>query len=166
MKREIAEYPYNDYYIYIVFHKGEGRKYANLIPIDKNSGLKRKTISYARYLMSVNEKRVLNKYEHVDHKDNNKMHDDITNLQILSLRENNIKAAKTKEKKMVVLRCPNCKTIFERSRGQTHLVKGGNFTGCSRKCSCTFGSIMHYRPDDPKVIKALEENVIKEYIKH
>lgn len=165
MKRQIAEYPYDEYYLYIVFHKEEGRNYANLIPRDKNSGLKRKTISYARYLMSVNEKRILNKDEHVDHIDNIKINDDINNLQILTLKENNIKAAKIKGKKMVVLQCPLCKTLFERRRGQTHLVKGGYFTGCSRKCSTIFGAIMHNKPNDPKVLKALEENVIKEYIK-
>lgn len=37
MKRQIAEYPYDEYYLYIVYHKGEGRNYTNLIPRDKNS---------------------------------------------------------------------------------------------------------------------------------
>ena len=53
-KGVIAEYPYNNFYIYIVFHKKEGRRFAVLYPADKSSGLKRTTISYARYLMSVN----------------------------------------------------------------------------------------------------------------
>ena len=166
MKRIIAEYPYNEYYLYIVFHKKEGRRYANLIPIDKASGLKRKTISYARYLMSVKEKRILNKNEHVDHRDNNKMHDDINNLQILSLKENNVKEIKRKGIKMVVLKCPYCSNVFEKPKRQTHLQKGGTYTGCSRKCSTTFGALLQHNSHDIKLLKALQDNVIKEYIKH
>ena len=166
MKRVIAEYPYNDYYLYVVFHKNEGRRYANLIPIDGSSGLKRKTISYARYLMSVKEGRILNENEHVDHKDNNKIHDDISNLQILSPRENNIKEAKRRGTKMVVLKCPYCGTIFEKPRRKTFLVIGGHYSACSRKCSTTFGALLQFHPNNPKLLKALKENVVNEYIKH
>lgn len=166
MKRVIAECPYNDYYLYVVFHKNEGRRYANLIPIDGSSGLKRKTISYARYLMSVKEGRILNENEHVDHKDNNKIHDDISNLQILSPRENKIKEAKRRGTKMVVLKCPYCGVIFEKPRGKTFLVKGGRFAACSKSYSAGFGSLLQFHPNDPKLLQALKENVINEYIKH
>lgn len=77
--------------------------------------------------MSVNEKRILNKDEHVDHRDNNKMHDNINNLQILTLKENNIKAAKIKGKKMVVLQCPLCKTIFEKKKRTNTFSKRRSF---------------------------------------
>lgn len=87
-KGVIAEYPYNNFYIYIVFHKKEGRRFAVLYPADKSSGLKRTTISYARYLMSVKEGRVLEEYEEVDHIDNDKTNDEISNLQILTRSEN------------------------------------------------------------------------------
>lgn len=166
MKRVVAEYPYNSYYLYIVFHKKEGRRYANLIPIDKTSNLKRKTISYARYLMSVKEKRILNKNEHVDHIDNDKTHDDINNLQILSLRENNIKEAKRRGKKTVILKCPHCGVIFEKRKGDTHLQKGGLYTGCCKKCSTTFGALLYHYPNNPKILKALKDNFIKEYVKY
>ena len=59
---KIAEYPYNDYKIYKVFHNKEKRNYAILVPLD-NSNKKRTTISYARYLMSVKEGRILNSWE-------------------------------------------------------------------------------------------------------
>jgi hypothetical protein len=166
MKRVIAECPYNDYYLYVVFHKNEGRRYANLIPIDGSSGLKRKTISYARYLMSVKEGRILNEDEHVDHKDDDKTNDDINNLQILSLRENNIKEAKRRGTKMVVLKCPYCGVIFEKPRVKTFLVKGGHFAACSRNCSSRFGALLQFHPNDPKLLQALKENIINEYIKH
>lgn len=166
MKRVQAQYPYDNYYLYIVFHKKEGRRYANLIPISKSLGLKRITISYARYLMSVHEKRILNSDEHVDHKDNNKLHDDISNLQILTLKENNTKEAKRRGRKIVVLKCPYCNTIFERPKRQTHLQKGGKYTGCSRKCSTTFGALLQHNPNDIKLLNAIHNNIIKEYIKY
>lgn len=166
MKRVIAQYPYNEYYLYIVFHKKEGRRYANLVPIDKSSGLKRKTISYARYLMSVHEKRILNPEEHVDHKDNDKSNDDIANLQLLSLKENNAKEGKRRGKKMVTLQCPNCNKVFEREKRQTHLQKGGHYTGCCRKCSTTFGQLLFRYPNDLRIVKALNDNIISEYTKY
>ena len=166
-KRTIAEYPYDNYYLYIVFHKGENRNYANLIPIDKSRGLKRKTISYARYLVSVKEKRILSKTEHVDHKDNDKTNDDIDNLQILTLSENNKKEAKRHGKKYVMLKCPNCNRIFEREKRQTHLQKKKNrYTACGRTCSSTFGAKLQHYPDDNMLQKALAENIIMEFTKY
>lgn len=161
----VAEYPYNDYYLYIIYHKKEDRRYAVLVPINKENGLKRTTISYARYLMSVKEKRILNKDEDVDHIDENKMNDDINNLQILSKKENIIKGNKRDGRKMIELKCPNCGTIFHRRKGQTHLTKNrGTYTACSKRCSSTFGVIKQYHPDSEFVKNGLKENIIKEYI--
>ena len=83
-----AKYPYNGYYLYKVFHKKEKRNYAVLVPKDKSLGLKRHTISFARYLVSTNLKRFLTKDEEVDHIDNDSLNDVIENLQILSKDEN------------------------------------------------------------------------------
>lgn len=116
--------------------------------------------------MSVKEKRILKKDEHVDHIDNNKANDDINNLQILSLKENNLKEAKRKGRKMVLLKCPFCKKIFEKERNKTHLQKKGNFTACSRKCSSTFGALLQHHPRDDNLLKALKENVIEEFVMH
>ena len=166
MKRVVAEYPYDEYYLYITMHKGEGRRYANLISI-KDGEKNRTTISYARYLMSVKEKRILNKNEEVDHIDNNKLNDDINNLQILTPEENKRKESKRRGKKMVSLKCPNCNKEFSKSRRQTHLVKKNNkCTCCSRKCASKFGTMLQYHPDDERVKKAIEENVIEEYIEY
>jgi hypothetical protein len=56
------------------------------------TGNERKTISYARYLMSTHLGRLLTDEEHVDHINDIKLDDRIENLQILSQKENNIKA--------------------------------------------------------------------------
>ena len=167
MKGVVAEYPYNDYRLYVIYHKKENRRYAVLVPIDKSKNLKRTTISYARYLMSVKEKRILNNNEEVDHIDNNKMNDDINNLQILTKIENIIKENKKNGRKMVELKCPNCGKIFNRRRKNTHLtISKRTYTACSRKCSTTFGAIKQYHPDSEFVKNGLKENVIREYIQY
>lgn len=90
-------------------------------------------MTYARYLMCLKEGRWLEEHEHVDHVDDNKHNDVIENLQILTLAENNKKSAKGRA--MVTLICPGCSEPFVRERRQTHLVKGGNPTSCSRSCA-------------------------------
>ena len=166
MKRIRAEYPYSDYYLYIVKHTKYNRNYANLIPVDSNSNLKRHTISYARYLMSVKEGRILRNDEHVDHIDNDKTNDDINNLQIMSLAENNRKEAIRHGKHMVLLKCPFCKKEFSRERRNTHIIKGGITSSCSRSCANNFKKLLLSEPNSEKVLKAIKENVIKEYTEH
>lgn len=160
-----AEYPYDDYYLYVIYHKGEGRRYACLVSI-KEGKKKRKTISYARYLMSVKEGRILNPNEHVDHKDNNKMNDSIDNLQILTLSENNKKEGKRHGKAMVELKCPNCGVIFSRRKGNTHLVNSRKaaYTSCCKKCNYQIQSKL--KNNDPLILQAISQNFIREYMEH
>ena len=167
-----AMYPYDGYYIYKVFHKGAGRNYANLVPIDKNNK-KRKTISYARYLMSVKEGRILSKDEQVDHIDNDKSNDDINNLQILSYRENNIKEVEHKGIKIYTLKCPNCGKIFERKKRDTFLScpKNSKFgcTFCSRSCSGQFSANVQFGNidiDSDDVKDRIKNNVVSVRIIH
>ena len=127
------EYPYDDYNGYLVTNS-ENRK--NICLVHKTN-YSRTTISYARYLMSVKEKRKLLPEEQVDHIDEDKTNDIIYNLQILSKADNNRKSfiVRNKTRKMVQLVCPNCNIIFERCLNNTHLQKKGHYTSCSRKCS-------------------------------
>lgn len=93
----------------------------------------RTTISYARYLMSVHLGRKLKKIETVDHINGDKLNDSLENLQILSNEDNIKKSARGKT--MATLKCPVCLNLFTKEKRQTHLVKGGNPTCCSRNCS-------------------------------
>lgn len=68
---------------YLVTNK-ENRKMVCLV----NDRKTRKTISYARYIMSVKLGRELSKEEQVDHIDNDKTNDSIDNLQILTAEDN------------------------------------------------------------------------------
>lgn len=163
-----AEYPYNDYDLYVVFHKKEGRYYAQLI-LSSNRKI-RTTLSYARYLMSVKEKRILRKEEKVDHIDNNKQNDSIENLQILSDKQNKDKYIKESnmERKMVEFECPNCYKIFSKEYHVSHLGKPkGIFTSCSRKCCGTLrqrlqvGEIINFSNNIIKIYYEKSINFIK-----
>lgn len=138
MKRISANKPYDDYWLYIVHHRKENRRMANLVSKTDNSI--RTTISYARYLMSVHLNRVLEKDEHVDHIDNDKMNDVITNLQILSPQENKLKQEihnSIVNPKFVTLKCSSCAIIFEypARNYRFHSKHGQQKFHCSRQCS-------------------------------
>jgi len=140
MKREKAEYPFDKYWIYKVFHRKENRWQANLILIDNISI--RTTISYARYLMSVKLGRFLEKSEQVDHIDNDCTNDSINNLQILSQNENLSKQVESYWKnsgnqKYTKLLCANCNNEFEiLTRNFKFKSKSGQEKFyCCRKCS-------------------------------
>lgn len=100
-----------------------------------NKTKQRKTILYSKFLMSIKLGRILSSEEEVDHIDNDKTNDSIENLQILSKSENRKKLSFISKRNKIELTCPNCKNIFIREKRQTHLIKGGTHTCCSRKCS-------------------------------
>ena len=127
-----------------------------------NSHRDRTTVSYARYLMSIHLGRFLTNDEHVDHIDNNKTNDVIENLQILSQIENSRKqsAFAFGGKKMVQLKCPFCKSIFERKYGNTQLVPCNKYkiSCCSKTCSNCFNS---YRNKfDDELLKFISEEQV------
>lgn len=117
----------------------------------------RKTISYAKYLLSHKLNRYLLSDEEADHIDNDPTNDSIDNLQILSPSENCIKYRNHVGKSMVEYSCPICDKVFSVRRGQSHLVKKSkNAVACSRVCS---GKLTH---------SSMENKIrfIREYKKH
>ena len=160
------EYPYNGYNGYKSFSEKDGRYYVSLVPNGTVPGLKRSVISYARYLISVKEGRILNKNEHIDHIDNDKTHDVIENLQILSQAENNRKQGKVHGFKRVYLRCPWCGSMFFKDRNKTHIIRGGLFTACCAECTRNFKALMQINPNDPKVIYGINNNIFLRYTRH
>ena len=128
---EDASHPWSGYRLYKVFHKDQKRWYAQLV-----SPSHRTTVAWARYVMAVHLKRHLNDDEHVDHIDEDKTNDDISNLQIMSNAENSAKHREHHDirREMVTLTCPTCGNEFTRQRHRTHLSKGGKPSNCSRRC--------------------------------
>jgi hypothetical protein len=135
------QYPYSEDFKagYLNINK-EPRKTLLLV---RNDGSKTST-SYARYLMSVHLQRYLKEEEHVDHIDNDKLNDNIANLQILSAKDNNIKKNKFYDIKEVFhkLECPVCKNIFYRSSKNAYkAIVLGKKQCCSRSCGGKFSYI-------------------------
>lgn len=130
-----APAPFDGYIVYgPVFHKGEGRRFVFLVKEGNKSD--RTTLAYARYLMCIELGRVLNREEEVDHKDNNKLNDVLTNLQLLTRPQNIKKSAKPLT--MVKLVCDFCGTSFERRLGQDAATKKYKHTFCKMECKYSF----------------------------
>lgn len=131
------EYPYcRDWKFGYLVVNTENRR--NIILF--NSSSDRSTTSYARYLMAVHLGRYLDEAEEVDHVNNDKTDDILSNLQILTRAENIAKKNKADGRAMVEIKCPVCGVLFLKRKGQTQLVESlsGKITCCSRKCSNDF----------------------------
>lgn len=125
-----AEPPYGDYVLYVVPHRKMRRRMACLVPVVP--GKKRKTISYARYIMAVNLGRELGKQETVDHLNDDKTDDRIDNFQILSRQENYEKYARTRKVTMYEFICGVCGKGFLLSARRAY---GKTDPACSRSCA-------------------------------
>lgn len=133
-----TQHPFQDYVAYKLFHKKMGRWQVCLWSPKTN---KRRTLLYSKYLMSIKEGRILGRDEEVDHVDGDRTNDSLDNLEIVTGDENRRRAAdRSPGRTMVSLTCPQCSGAFERERRQTHLVKGGNATFCSRSCASKYYS--------------------------
>ena len=138
MKGVRAQYPFEDYNLYKQYSHKDDRYYAILYPRDGIGQNKRLTMSYARYLMCVKEQRIIREDETVDHIDENRTNDSLDNLQILTIQQNQEKYATNRvTKKMVVLKCPICESIFEKPYNKCKLFVGrkrSQVAYCSREC--------------------------------
>lgn len=163
-----ADHPFENYYLYVCFDSSNGRKLARLNPIKKDSGLLKKSMLYSRYLMCVKEGRILRRDEHVDHIDENKMNDDISNLQILSQRENAIKNHKFKGMgiKTLKLKCPFCGKIFDKEFRHSHIVRKAEFSACSRSCGNSFRNKLNKEGYTWQNKQAIYGNIVRVYQKH
>lgn len=136
------EYPYSqDWEIgYLVTNK-ENRKTIILYNGINGNNQKRSSTQYARYKLAVNLGRYLTKDETVDHIDNDKTNDDISNLQILSRRDN---ICKSQKKPPLTSNCFICGKSFNVRRNLTvekRLKYENNELCCSPECGRRKASI-------------------------
>jgi hypothetical protein len=124
-----------------------------------------KAITYARYLLSIKLGRELQEGMEVDHIDGDRTNDLFSNLQELSREENSKKRLSDQRHlstfRLVEFRCPHCKKVFTRRRGQSHLVKGGFATYCSRPCSRHFKEYLTNFTQEYREIPPLEIATLK-----
>lgn len=126
--------------VYGPYLRKDGRKHVILVFPDG----KKITKSWPRYLMEQHLGRELLPEETVDHIDNDFTNDSISNLQILTLKENVIKQHNSnKDNIYVEVECKNCGKSFTRRKKLIEynlnvLGKDGPF--CSHKC---VGKVYH-----------------------
>jgi len=126
--------PYNDLYrmAYIVTNKEPRR---NVILYNSQSD--RTTVSLARYLYETHTGVFLERDKVVDHIDGNKLNDVLSNYQVITVKENNVKAREQRgtTQQLVRFECGSCGGEFIKPRSNTHLViKTKSSTYCSRPC--------------------------------
>lgn len=135
------EFPYSEIWKsgYVVTNK-ENRKTLLLVNDKKD----RSSTQYARYLLAVKLKRFLTSDETVDHVNDDKTDDSLENLQILTRKDNLVKANKYPDVKLI---CPICKDTFYRTltqlRGKKERIEN-NMVACSRSCG---GKLSHITKD-------------------
>ena len=128
-----------------------------------NDANNRKTISYARYLKSVEIGYEVPEGFEVDHVDNDKTNDAHTNLQILTRQQNLDKDNKNRESKYkgCQLTCCNCNGVYNLTPDQerSKALNGTELNFCSRSCAGKY----HYKNNEPPTkkidISTFEEQV-------
>ena len=151
-----ALFPFEGYRAYLRISKSKktkvfGRRIIGLYSSEKTPH--RITMSYARYLVCVREKRILKKEEHVDHDDADKTNDKPDNLKILSQSENNKKSIRDRgiSLLMVEMKCPSCEETFIKPKHKTFLIKGGLYATCSKECKYIFQMLRYTKPRKKKI---------------
>ena len=134
--------------VYGPYYRKDGRQH--IILVHENG--RKQTVSYPRYLMEIKLGRSLEIDEEVDHIDGDKLNNDLSNLQILSKKENAQKAIieTNRQAKIEVYICL-CGKEFKRDlrevNGNRNKGKVGPF--CSRSCAGIFTHKDHW--NDGKV---------------
>lgn len=125
--------------VYGPYTRKDGRKH--VILYDSKTGTRR-TQSYPRYAMEQALGRKLNPEEHVDHIDNDCTNNDLSNFQLLSQTDNNIKSLDffDKRAKGNYYQCyrPGCDKriwVFDRTYKERYVVRKKHGPYCTKYCA-------------------------------
>lgn len=126
------DHPFDKIYIraYLREDKKDGRRRVDLV----RNKYDRTTMSYARYLKSVELGEVVSDGYEVDHIDCDPSNDSLDNLQILTIEEHleKTKLERSTGRSVTTLICPNCGIEFVK---EIRLIKKGSTPKCSRRCN-------------------------------
>ena len=134
MQKPILDYEaiFKLYPMYNRAHINLHRKQKRWVVLLEYDKIRRYTINYARLLMELHLNRYLTKEEIVDHIDENKINDSISNLQIITLAEN---TSKSNIKYNPIKICDNCGKEFVREGNP--IKRSCLHTYCSQTCNRT-----------------------------
>ena len=124
-------------YIEISKRKGKEKPRRNVVVLyGSGRSARRKKMAYSRWLMECHLQRELTRYETVDHKDEDTLHDEISNYQIMSHGDNVRKSHC--EPRMIEITCAGCGAkALKRERtvlsNQKYLGIKRNY--CTRECA-------------------------------
>lgn len=139
-----------------------------MIPIPENYRGKEYSCKYIyehRYILEQKIGRYLKSHEIAHHINGDRLDNRPDNLEVVLKSKHDSFHAKAKGIKTVVLICPFCNDIFERPKNNTHLIRGGECTTCSRHCRASFYRKIQLEGKTEELQKAIKNNVIKEYRK-
>jgi hypothetical protein len=132
--------PYENCKIHGPYTRKDGRQHVVIVYPDK----KKKTVSYAKYLLETNNGEYLSENDTVHHKDKNPLNNSMDNLEIIS-RGDHVRQHTIKYKEDIVRKCTCCGkdvvcTARQQKRRHSNRFrdKGGIF--CNKTCSGKYGS--------------------------
>lgn len=119
--------------VYGPYERKDRRKHVIIVHDDG----RKQTKSYPKYLLEQHIGRELLLNETADHIDNDKTNNDITNLQILTRKDNSKKAMNLRPRKVYKFVCPCCGNAAEKYLNQVlaNWKKGKAGPYCSRRCA-------------------------------
>jgi transposase len=139
-----------------------------MIPIPENYMGKKYPCGYIyehRYILEQKIGKYLTSNEIAHHINGNKLDNRSENLEVIIKQKHDSYHSQLKGKITIVLKCPECKKIFERSKRKTRMQNNTKYTTCSSSCRGKFSRKIQLFGETGETRKAIEENIIKEYRK-
>ena len=96
------------------------------------------------------------------HVNENKLDNNPENLEIKIKQSHVSYHLRQRGKIFLILKCPECKNIFEREKRNTHIKKNSRYTTCSRSCRGKFVRRIQLYGETEQTKKSIKENVIEE----
>lgn len=112
--------------------------------------------------------RLLTENEIVHHKNHKTKDNRRKNLVVLDKRTHARLHAFERGRKWVKLKCPVCKTFFNKKANNTHLYKPSKYdcTCCSRECRGRLSAKIQHTGMTKKLRRRIKKNVVKTYRKY